>query len=69
MEITAMDLEDEKPRRAGPLDEVEREDLESFSREDLKDRIARLEKEIARAKSALAAKGTLQSEAESLFRR
>ncbi len=64
-----MDEEDEKPRRTGPLDEVEREDTDSFSRKDLAERIERLKAEIARAEQALSAKGSLQSEAESLFRR
>lgn len=63
-----MEADDDKPRRAGPLDEVEREDLDGFSRAELGERIDRLKCEITRAESKLATKGSLQSEAESLFK-
>jgi len=53
----------------GPLHEVEREDLDRLSREELAERIERLRQEIARCERAIAAKGGLQTEAEALFRK
>ncbi|MEX1147379.1 MAG: DUF1192 family protein [Sphingomonadales bacterium] len=65
-----MDEQDTAPRpMKGPLHEVEREDLERLSRDELARRIERLREEITRSERAIAAKGSLQTEAEGLFKK
>lgn len=60
-----------EPRRArgAHLAEALREDLEPFAREDLEDRIALLEAEIARVQAALGRKATGRAAADALFAR
>lgn len=63
-----MDEDDLKPAPGSPLKALVAEDLEALSREELEVRITLLEGEIARARQALDAKGSLKGEAEALFR-
>lgn len=58
-----------EPRRlrGALLTDLEREDLELYSREELDERIERLRGEIARAERQLERKGTSISAAEALF--
>jgi uncharacterized small protein (DUF1192 family) len=58
-----------EPRRlrGALLADLEREDLELYSREELDERIERLRGEIARAERQLERKGTSISAAEALF--
>lgn len=60
-----------EPRRArgAHLSEALREDLEPFAREDLQERIALLEQEIARVRGALSHKATGMAAADALFAR
>ncbi len=59
------------PRRArgAHLAEALREDLEPFAREDLEERIALLEGEIARVRAALVRKAGGRAAADALFAR
>jgi len=61
--------EEEKVARSPILKELEREDLEKLSRDELVRRIERLEKEITRTRNILSAKHNLSGAAEALFRR
>lgn len=63
-----MDDEDGKAKRAAALLELEREDLEPWSREELLARMARLEAEIERTRQALEVKSGLRSAASALFK-
>ncbi len=58
-----------EPRRArgAHLAEALREDLEPFAREDLEERIALLESEIARVQAALGSKASGRAAADALF--
>ena len=58
-----------EPRRArgALLAEALREDLEPFAREDLEERIALLEGEVARVRSALDRKASGRAAADALF--
>ena len=58
-----------EPRRArgAHLAEALREDLDPFAREDLEDRIALLESEIARVRTALGRKADGRAAADALF--
>ena len=59
------DLEDLEPRKKP----VQSKDLSPWSIEELRDYIARLEAEIARARQAIAAKAAQRKGAESLFKK
>lgn len=61
--------EEEKVARSPILIELEREDLEKLSRDELARRIERLEQEIKRTRNILNAKQNLSGAAEGLFRR
>ncbi|RIK94343.1 MAG: DUF1192 domain-containing protein [Proteobacteria bacterium] len=61
--------EEEKVARSPILTELEREDLEKLSRDELARRIERLEREIKRTQTILNAKQNLSGTAEALFRR
>jgi uncharacterized small protein (DUF1192 family) len=56
-----------RARRDAALGELEREDLDLYSVEDLQDRIFRLEAEIGRSRRAIEKKQGVRSAAESLF--
>jgi uncharacterized small protein (DUF1192 family) len=60
-----------EPRRArgAALAEALREDLDPFAREDLEERIALLEQEIARVQVALGKKASGRAAADALFAR
>lgn len=60
-----------EPRRArgAHLAEALREDLDLFAREDLEERIALLEGEIARVRAALGQKASGRAAADALFAR
>lgn len=63
-----MSFEDLEPQRVrGPLAELGREDLDLWSVEDLRDRIAALEAEIARSRAAIEKKAQRKSAADALF--
>lgn len=64
-----MDIDEDRPKPSGPLAALVREDLELLSVEELADRIARLEEEIARIRRMQDRKGVSRSVAESLFRK
>ncbi len=64
-----MDIEDDRPKPSAPLEALLREDLELLSREELKERAARLDAERARTLAMLEKKGATQTVAESLFRK
>lgn len=61
--------EDEQVPRSPALKELTREDLERYSREELRYRITALEGEIARVRRALDGKGAVAGAADALFRR
>lgn len=64
-----MDLDDIAPRKSdAPIDALEGEELDSYSLDELAERIRRLEREIARTKELLKSKEASKSAAESLFR-
>ncbi|MBD3836018.1 DUF1192 domain-containing protein [Brevundimonas sp.] len=56
-----------RPRRDEALSALRREDLDSYSVEDLTDRVAELEAEIARSRAAMDAKRAKKSAADALF--
>ena len=56
-----------RPARGAPLIALTREDLDGYSVEDLKERIAGLEAEIARAKAAIEGKSSQRSAADAMF--
>ncbi len=56
-----------RPARGAPLIALTREDLDGYSVEDLKERIAALEAEIARAKAAIDGKSSQRSAADAMF--
>ncbi len=62
-------LEDLEPRpaRGAPLIALKREDLDGYSVEDLKQRIAGLEAEIARSQTAIDGKSSQRNAADALF--
>lgn len=62
-----MDMDDIPQDRASPLDTLETEDLELYSREELEERMSRLKAAQARTERALAGKTSHRSAAESLF--
>lgn len=64
-----MDEDSLPQRRSAALDQLEREELDPFSREELARRIDRLEAEIKRCRRALDAKSNVQDAAAALFRR
>ncbi len=64
-----MDIEDDRPKPSAPLEALMREDLELLSREELKERAARLAAERERTLAMLEKKGTTRTVAESLFRK
>jgi uncharacterized small protein (DUF1192 family) len=64
-----MEDDDLKMRTAGPLRDLEGQDLEPLSRAELDDRIARLQMEIRRCEKALEDKSDLKGAAEALFSR
>lgn len=64
-----MDDDSLPQRRSAALEQLEREELDPYSREDLARRIARLEAEIRRCRSALDAKSNVQDAAAALFRK
>jgi uncharacterized small protein (DUF1192 family) len=63
-----MPIEADEPRKKLP-DIVPGEDISAFSAHELEVRIARLEDEIARCKSAIAARHATKSAAENFFKR
>jgi uncharacterized small protein (DUF1192 family) len=63
---TAMDLDE--PRKKPPEIQLG-EDISALSAHELEARIARLEEEIARCKSAIAARQATRSAAENFFKR
>jgi len=56
-----------RPARDASLTALIREDLDAYSVEDLKDRIALLEGEIARSKAAIDGKSSQRNAADALF--
>jgi uncharacterized small protein (DUF1192 family) len=64
----AMDLDDLAPRKKLPEIQLG-EDISALSAHELEARIARLEEEIARCKSAIAARHATKSAAENFFKR
>ena len=56
-----------RPARGASLIAVTREDLDAYSVEDLKDRIALLEVEIGRCKAAIDGKSSQRDAADALF--
>jgi len=62
-----MEIDDLPKTPASPLDALEKEDLDLFSREELEDRIRRLRAERTRAEKALDGKSSHQTAAEALF--
>ena len=62
-------FEDLEPRPAGgaPLIALTREDLDSYSVEDLKQRIEGLEGEIARSRAAIEGKSSQRNAADAMF--
>ena len=56
-----------RPRRDEALSAWRREDLDAYSVEDLTDRVAELEAEIARSRAAMDAKRAKKSAADALF--
>jgi Uncharacterized small protein containing a coiled-coil domain len=56
-----------RPARGAPLIALTREDLDGYSVEDLKERIAGLEAEIARARAAIEGKSSQRSAADAMF--
>ena len=64
--MTFEDLEP-RPQRGAALAALGREDLELYSGEELHERIAALEAEIARSKAAIDGKSSKRSAADALF--
>ncbi len=58
---------DEPGRTDAPLDLLERETLDEWSRDELAERIRRLEREIARTRTVLEAKSAHAREIDRLF--
>jgi uncharacterized small protein (DUF1192 family) len=56
-----------RPARGAPLIALTREDLDGYSVEDLKERIAALEGEIARSQAAIDGKSSQRNAADALF--
>ncbi|MBU2167689.1 MAG: DUF1192 domain-containing protein [Alphaproteobacteria bacterium] len=56
-----------RPQRGALLGQLAREDLDLYSVEECQDRIALLEAEIARVKTAMETKSARKSAAEALF--
>jgi len=56
-----------RPARGAPLIALRREDLDDYSVEDLKERIAGLEAEIARSKAAIDGKSSQRNAADAMF--
>ncbi|WP_292072138.1 DUF1192 domain-containing protein [Brevundimonas sp. UBA7534] len=56
-----------RPRRDEALSALRREDLDAYSVEDLTERVAELEAEIARSRAAMDAKRAKKSAADALF--
>ena len=56
-----------RPARGAPLIALTREDLDGYSVEDLKERIAALEAEIARSQAAIDGKSSQRNAADALF--
>ena len=56
-----------RPARGAPLIALSREDLDGYSVEDLKERIAGLEAEFARSKAAIDGKSSQRSAADAMF--
>ncbi len=63
-----MDLDELAPRKKPPAIQLG-EDISALSAHELEARIARLEEEIARCKSAIAARHATKSAAENFFKR
>lgn len=62
-------FEDLEPRpvRGAPLRDLTREDLDGYSVEDLKERIAIMEAEIVRSRTAIEGKSSQRNAADALF--
>ncbi len=58
---------DPRPRRGEALDALGREDLDLYAVDELQERIAALEAEIARARAAIQGKSSQRSAADALF--
>ncbi|RYG18554.1 MAG: DUF1192 domain-containing protein [Caulobacteraceae bacterium] len=56
-----------RPARGAPLIALTREDLDGYSVEDLKERIAALEAEVARSQAAIDGKSSQRNAADALF--
>ena len=56
-----------RPQRGEPLRALSREDLDVYAVEDLQERIAGLEDEIARSRAAIETKRSKKNAAEALF--
>ena len=56
-----------RPARGAPLIALTREDLDGYSVEDLKQRIAGLQAEIARSQTAIDGKSSQRNAADALF--
>ena len=68
--VAGMDADDLIPRKADdPLTTLLRQDLDPLSVDELRDRIVRLEAEIARTKSKLDGATKFRSAADSLFKK
>lgn len=65
--VMTLDDLDPRPQRGAALSALGREDLDLYSVEELTERIALLESEIARARSAIEGKSSQRSAADALF--
>lgn len=64
-----MDIDDLIPRKSdSPIDAIELEAVDDLSRDDLSERIHRLEREIQRIEVMLESKKSSMADAESLFK-
>ena len=61
------DNNEPRPTRGASLTAVIREDLDTYSVEDLKERIATLEAEVARCRTAIDGKSSQRNAADALF--
>ena len=64
-----MDMDDHPPLRSDPLDQLVREDLDRLSVDELNDRVAALEGEIARIRRKIEGAVNHRASADELFRR
>lgn len=63
-----MDFDDLPIKKDTPLTAVEKEDLSTISKEELEERVVRLEAEITRTKAEIGAKFASKAAAEAFFK-